>query len=80
MYAEMQITGVEFEQFWFESVEDGVAYFFRWLVNLRATILIVWTDDGPTHIECRTLGDQEVADDESRGVISTVVMQFRDVG
>jgi len=24
MYAETQITGVEFEQFWFDSVEEGV--------------------------------------------------------
>ena len=80
MYAETQITNVEFEQFWFDSVEEGVAYFFRWLGDTRATVLIVWTDDGPTHIECRTFGDQEVADDESRVVIAAVVFQFRKAG
>ena len=80
MFAETQITGVEFEQFWFDSVEDEVAYFFSWLGKPRATVLIVWTDDGPTHIECRTFGDQEVADDESRAVIAVVIAQFRKAG
>ncbi|MBP5996713.1 MAG: hypothetical protein KAX99_00820 [Azonexus sp.] len=54
MYAETQVTGVDFEQFWFDSVEDEVAYFFRWAGEPRSTVLVVWTDDGPTHIECRS--------------------------
>lgn len=80
MYAETQVTGVEFEQFWFDSVEEGVAYFFSWLGDPRATALIVWTDDGPTHIECRTFGDQEVSSDESRAIVATVIVQFRKAG
>ena len=37
MYAETRVTGVEFEQFWFDSVQDGVAYFFSWLGDPRAS-------------------------------------------
>ena len=80
MYAETRVTGVEFEQFWFESVQEGAAYFFSWLGDPRTTVLIVWTDDGPTHIECRTLGDQEVAGDESRSIVAAVTLQFRNAG
>jgi hypothetical protein len=80
IYAETQVTGVEFEQFWFDSVEDGVAYFFSWLGEPRATVLIVWTDEGPTHIESRTFGDQEVSSDESRAIVASVIVQFRKAG
>lgn len=80
MYAETRLTGVEFEQFWFDSVEEGVAYFFRWLGEPRSTVLIVWTEDGPTHIECRTFGDQEVSSDEFRAIVASVILQFRKAG
>ena len=45
MLRETEITKVEFDVFWFDSVKDGVAYFFRWLGEPRSTILVVWNND-----------------------------------
>ena len=80
MYAETQVTGVEFEQFWFDSVEEGMAYFFSWLGDPRATVLIVWTDEGPTHIESRTFGDTVVIGTGANAVVATAILQFRNEG
>jgi hypothetical protein len=80
MYAETQVTGVDFEQFWFESVMDGVAYFFRWEGDLRSTVLVVWTDEGPTHIEARTFGDEPVVGTELDAVTAHLVLLFRKAG
>jgi hypothetical protein len=80
MYADTQVTGVVFEQFWYDSVQEGVAYFFRWQGEPRATVLIVWTDEGLTHIESRTFDDQEITGDDSKAVIASIIVQFREAG
>jgi hypothetical protein len=80
MVREIEITKVEFDAFWFESVKDGVAYFFRWMGEPRSTILVVWNDDGPTHIECRKVGDLIASEAESRPMIAEITQMFRDAG
>jgi hypothetical protein len=47
MYDETTTTKVEFDQSWYDSVVDGVAYFFRRLGEPRATVLIVWDEGAP---------------------------------
>lgn len=76
MYAEILITGVVFDEFWYESIQDEVAYFFKWIGEPRATILVVWEDDHPTHIECRTIGDEEIPACYTTEIVSDVVAQF----
>ncbi len=80
MYSEIQVTGVEFDEFWYESVEEGVAYFFRWIESPRSTILVVWDSDRPTHIECRTIGDILVPDKDAEPMQAEVVHLFRSAG
>lgn len=47
MFREAAITGVEFDLFWYDSVEEGVAYLFSWLGEPRSTVLVVWNDERP---------------------------------
>jgi hypothetical protein len=42
MHGETEVTKVEFDLFWYDSVLDGVAYFFRWL-----DVLDFFQSDGP---------------------------------
>jgi hypothetical protein len=51
MYHETLVTGFKFDEFWDESIHEGVAYFFRWLGNPRATVLVIWESDRLTHVE-----------------------------
>ncbi len=76
MHLETEVTDVEFELFWYDSVNDGAAYFFRWLGEPRSTVLIVWNDDGPTHIECRKMGDVLASDAESAPIITEIARLF----
>ena len=80
MVCESRITGIEFDQFWYESVKDGVAYFFRWLGAPRSTVLVITYDDLLYHLECRTLGDQLVPRLEAEPIIAEVMKQFQDAG
>jgi hypothetical protein len=80
MFSEMRITGVDFDSFWDESVEEGVAYFFRWMGEPRATVLVVWDDEKPTHIECRTNGDVLLTDGLASEIEEEVVAQFNKAG
>lgn len=80
MYRETQTTGVVFEEFWDESVNEGVAYFFRWLGNPRSTVLVVWNDEGPTHIEARTHGDALVLEKVAKQITKEVFRLFRKAG
>lgn len=80
MFREVQVTGVEFEEFWYASVEDEVAYFFRWLGEPRCTVLVIWQDEGPTHVECRTLGDVEVLGSDAVFIAAEVAYLFRAAG
>ena len=80
MFFEMQVTNVEFNEFWYESVEEGVAYFFSWFGSPRSTILVVWDDDPSTHIECRTFGDILLPDAEATPIITEIIHLFRSAG
>ena len=77
MHRETEVTKVEFDLFWYDSVNNGAAYFFRWLGEPRSTVLVVWNDDGPTHIECRKVGDLLASDAESAPIIAEVTQMFR---
>ncbi len=80
MFREATITGVEFDLFWYDSVEEGVAYFFSWLGEPRSTVLVVWADDAPTHIECRKWKDILGAPMECVPIITEVTQMFRSAG
>lgn len=76
MYWETQMTRVEFDLFWYDSVNDGVAYFFRWLGEPRCTVLVVWNDAGPTHIECRKVGDELASELEAALIVAEIKRLF----
>jgi len=80
MFRETELTGVEFDEFWYGSVEDGVAYFFGWVGEPRSTVLVVWNDDEPTHIECRKSGDLLVTGAELEPILTEVTKLFRSAG
>ena len=80
MFVETGVTGVEFDLFWYESVEAGLAYFFRWLGEPRATVLVVWNEQGPLHIECRTFGDQPVSAPDADPIVAEVMTAFHGAG
>ena len=80
MHEETKATKVEFDLFWYDSVADGVAYFFRWLGEPRSTVLVVWNDKGPTHIECRAVGDVLVSPHDSASIAAEVTVAFRAAG
>jgi hypothetical protein len=80
MHQEVTDMAVEFNLFWYESVTDGIAYFFRWLSDPRCTVLVVWDDTGPTHVECRKRGDILACDDESAPILAEVVAAYCAVG
>lgn len=80
MFREETTTGVEFDAFWHESVEQGVAYFFRWLGEPRSTVLVVWDKEGLTHVECRKTGDLYLSTAESMPIIAELGRAFRSAG
>jgi hypothetical protein len=80
MFRETQLTRVEFDAFWYERVEDGIAYFFKWLNVPRATVLVVWDDIKPTHIECRSAGDMIISEVDAAPILAEVVDLFRGAG
>ena len=80
MHRETELTRVEFELFWYEKVNEGVAYFFRWLGEPRSTVLVVWKDDGPTHIECRSIGDTLLSGEASAPILAEITSAFREAG
>lgn len=80
MFSETRITSVKFDKFWYDSVEDGLAYFFRWLGEPRSTVLVVWNNERPTHIECRRIDDLLVPAAESEQIIAEVTQLFRNAG
>jgi hypothetical protein len=80
MHAETKMTGVEFDAVWYDNVEEGVAYFFRWIGEPRATVLVVWDHTGVTFIECRKTGDLLVSESESKRIRDEVIRTFGDAG
>lgn len=77
MHAETLATGVEFDNFWLESVDAGVAYFFRWLGEPRATVLAIWEGRNLTLVEYRGVGDRDLKPEESLGIVEAVHQAFR---
>lgn len=59
MYRESLETGVVFDAFWYESVVDGTACFFRWTGEPRATVVAIYSSDGVLRVECRKRGGAE---------------------
>jgi len=80
MFRETEVTGVEFDLFWYGAVQDRVAYFFSWFGHPRSTVLVVWTDEGPTHIECRKGNDLLISSTESAPIIADITHVFRRAG
>jgi len=80
MHSETATTGVQFELFWYDRVQDGVAYFFSWSGEPRCTVLVVWDNSGTTHIECRKTGDLPATPTECLPIIAEVTQAFRTVG
>lgn len=79
MHREVTDMAVEFDLFWYESVTEGIAYFFRCLSDPRCTVLVVWDNTGPTHVECRKRGDILASEDEFAPIRAEVVAAFRTV-
>ena len=80
LHAETEVTGVEIDQFWCESIDDGVAYFFKWLGEPRATVLAVAGEQSLTFVECRQSWDKPVGQLAATEVVSTVVKAFGRAG
>lgn len=80
IFHEAKVTGIIFDDFWHDSIEDGVAYFFRWLGEPRSTVLVIWDVEGPTHVECRKKGDIPVSTEESERIMAEVTLLFRKAG
>lgn len=72
MYRETQVTGVEFEEFWYESALLGVACFFAWTGRPRATVLVVLDDAELHHVECRGIGDRRLSAVEAAPILLEV--------
>lgn len=80
MFREKQVTGVEFDEYWYEGVESGAVFFFSWLGGPRATVLVVWDGRHPTHIECRSLGAALISDKDAEPILAEVTQLFREAG
>ena len=80
MHRETAITGVQFDLFWYDLVQEGVAYFFSWSGEPRATVLVVWDISGTTHIECCKAGDVPATATECLPIIAEVTQVFRKAG
>lgn len=80
MRAERKGTGVDYDLFRDESISEGVAYFFSWRGEPRATVLVVRADRTLTHIECRGVGDQLLDEGQSLPIVGEIVRMFLAVG
>lgn len=76
MDAERKMMKVEYGTFWDESVHAGVAYFFRWLGEPRATVLAIYGDKCLSHIEVRKAGDLELCVAELEPIKREVITEF----
>jgi hypothetical protein len=58
MVAEMAATSVEFDAYWLDQAEAGIAHFYRWVSpRSRATVLVVWSGKEVHSVCCRGPGD-----------------------
>lgn len=72
MVEEISTTGVAFDEFWYSSVLDGVAYFYEWRGVLRATVLVVYCSDAVSHIEARGWCDEPVSELEMIMIVDEI--------
>lgn len=79
MYRESLETGVVFDAFWYESVVDGTACFFRWTGEPRATVVAVYTEEQVLRVECRKRGDMEPTPAESAPILLEVARVFAEL-
>ncbi len=77
MHEERKALKVEYGTFWDDSVHAGVAYFFRWLGEPRATVLAVYNGKELTHVEGRKVGDLELSSSEALTITREVVSEFK---
>ena len=80
MFIEALFTSVECGEFWVNRVDAGVAYFFIWLGEPRATVLVIWNKKILTHVECRKAGNLPVTGKEFKIVYAEVIKLFRNAG
>lgn len=80
VYEENKVTETEFDAFWYQSVIDGIAYFYSWLGEPRATVLVVRDNAGGLFVECRTVGDRHLSSDESAPIVEHVTKAYSTIG
>ena len=80
MFCEIKVTSVQCDGFWKKNVDDGVAYFFRWMGKPRATVLVIWGHAKNIYIECRKIGNLPVTGKEFKIVYAEVIKLFQDAG
>lgn len=80
LHDERKATKVEYGMFWDESVHAGVAYFFRWLGEPRATVLTVVAGKELTHVEARKAGDLDLTVAEALPITREVKSAFARAG
>jgi hypothetical protein len=80
MWEEARATGVELDAYWLDNVEAGVAYYFRWMGEPRATVLVIWGGAEVLHVECRGTGDRKLPASESLEIQEEVQRLFAEEG
>jgi hypothetical protein len=76
IYREAQVTGIEFDAFWYEAAADGICYFFSWLGEPRSTVLVILDEERVTHVECRKVGDLLMTDAETAPILAELADSF----
>ncbi len=71
---------IAFETLWIENVYEGVAYFFSWRGEPRATVLIVVNDDRVTHVECQGQGGRKIESNEFQPIGAVLQTLCRHAG
>ncbi len=80
MHGESRRMGIEFDAFWYDRVQAGVAHFFQWLGSPRQTVLAVLDERILVQVECRGEGDREIAADDAREAMEATRRAFGSAG
>jgi len=80
MFLETEVTGIEFDAFWYRIVEGGAGCYFRRMGVPRCTVLVLWNVDGPELIECRASGNRLLAAPEDDSIVAQVTQLFLAAG
>ena len=80
IYIEHRRHGIDFDAFWYESLEAGICSFYRWSGSPRSVVLAVFDTSTLRHIECRKQGDVELDPDESAPIVAELVREFARIG